>query len=107
MAVSISELMSKIPGAFAKAGAAGPDAIAQFHFSGREAGDWIVEIKSGVASVTQGTHPAPQVTLSADSDVCLQMFAGELDPLQAFLQGKVQFAGDLALAMKLAQMLRG
>lgn len=106
MALTISEWMTNFPAAFSGQAASCPDVIVQFHFSGREAGDWVLEVKAGVATVVRETHVAPQVTLSADSDDCLKVFTGELDPTQAFLQGKIRFWGDVALLMRIVQMLQ-
>jgi putative sterol carrier protein len=106
MPTTIAELMSKIPAILARQTTSVPDLLAQFTFTGREAGNWVVEVKNGAASVTQGTCPSPQVTLEADSDDCLKILSGELDALQAFLSGRIRAWGDVALMVKIVQLLR-
>jgi putative sterol carrier protein len=98
--------MSKMPGAFLPEKAPGLDAVIQFKFTGPEAGDWYAVIKDNKVVVDQGVHPAPKMTLTADSSDYVKIFTGELDGMQAFMQGKIKLAGDLNLAMKLTQMFK-
>ncbi|MHB8777012.1 MAG: SCP2 sterol-binding domain-containing protein [Anaerolineales bacterium] len=106
MPLTISDLMSKMPGAFLPEKAAGLDAVIQFKFTGVEPGEWYTVIKDGKVTVEKGTHAAPKMTLTADSADYVKIFTGELDGMQAFMQGKLKLAGDLNLAMKLTQMFK-
>jgi len=106
MPLTIADLMSKMPGAFQPEKASGLDAAIQFKFTGAEAGNWYAEIKDGKCATAQGEHPSPKMTLSADSSDYVKIFTGELDGMQAFMQGKIKLAGDLNLAMKLTQMFK-
>ncbi len=106
MPLTVADLMSKMPKAFLPEKAPGLDAIIQFKFSGAEAGDWFAAIKNDKCTVEQGTHPSPKMTLSADSTDYVKIFTGEVDGMQAFMQGKIKLAGDLNLAMKLMTMFK-
>jgi putative sterol carrier protein len=106
MPLTISDLMSKMPGAFVPEKAQGLDTVLQFKFTGNEPGDWYAEIKDGKVNVQQGAHPNPKMTLSADSDDYIKLFTGQLDPMQAFMQGKLKLMGDLNLAMKMTQFFK-
>ena len=106
MPLTVSELMEKMPAAFIPEKAQGVDAVIQFKFTGAEAGDWNATIKEGKVDVSRGTHPSPKMTLTADSSDYVKIFTGELDGMQAFMQGKIKLAGDLNLAMKLMQMFK-
>jgi putative sterol carrier protein len=106
MPLTIADLMSKMPGAFLPEKAPGLDAVIQFKFTGAEAGDWYAVIKEGKVTVEKGEHPSPKMTLTADSSDYVKIFTGELDGMQAFMQGKIKLAGDLNLAMKLTQMFK-
>jgi putative sterol carrier protein len=106
MPLTVSELMEKMPGAFIAEKGQGVDAVIQFKFTGAEAGDWNATIKDGKVNVGRGTHPSPKMTLTADSSDYVKIFTGELDGMQAFMQGKIKLAGDLNLAMKLMQMFK-
>lgn len=106
MSLTVETLMSKMPGAFLPEKAAGLDVVIQFKFNGAEAGEWYAVIKDGKCDVSKGTHPSPKMTLTADSADYVKIFTGELDGMQAFMQGKLKLAGDLNLAMKLMQMFK-
>jgi putative sterol carrier protein len=107
MALTISDLMEKMPGAFIPEKAQGVDAIVHFKFTGTEAGEWNAAIKDGKVEVAQGIPPKPaNMTLTADSNDYIKIITGELDGMQAFMQGKIKLAGDLNLALKLMQMFK-
>jgi putative sterol carrier protein len=106
MPLTVAQLMEKMPGAFIPEKAAGLDAVIQFKFTGAEAGDWYAVIKDGKVDVSKGEHASPKMTLTADSGDYVKIFTGELDGMQAFMQGKLKLAGDLNLAMKLTQMFK-
>ena len=106
MPLTVTDLMSKMPGAFLPEKALGLEAVIQFKFTGDEPGDWYAAIKDGKVEVKQGEHEAPKMTLTADSSDYVKIFTGELDGMQAFMQGKLKLAGDLNLAMKLTQMFK-
>ena len=106
MPLTVAQLMEKMPGAFIPEKAVGLDAVIQFKFTGAEAGEWYAVIKDGKVTVEKGTHASPKMTLTADSSDYVKIFTGELDGMQAFMQGKLKLAGDLNLAMKLTQMFK-
>ena len=106
MPLTISELMSKMPGALLPEKAEGIDAVIQFKFTGAEAGNWYATIKEGKCTVAQGDVPSPKMTLTADSADYIRIISGELDRMKAFMEGKIKLGGDLTLAMKLMQMFK-
>jgi putative sterol carrier protein len=98
--------MSKMPSAFIPEKAQGLDVVLQFKFTGAEPGDWYAEIKDGKVDVQHATHPNPKMTLTADSEDYIKLFTGQLDPMQAFMAGKLKLTGDLNLAMKMTQFFK-
>ena len=107
MPLTVAELMEKMPGAFIPEKAQGVNAVIHFKFTGAEAGEWNAAIKDGKVAVAQGAPAGqPNMTLTADSQDYVKIFTGELDGMQAFMQGKIKLGGDLNLAMKLMQMFK-
>ncbi|MCC6300075.1 MAG: SCP2 sterol-binding domain-containing protein [Anaerolineales bacterium] len=107
MPLTVSQLMEKMPGAFLPEKAQGVNATIHFKFTGAEAGDWNAKIADGKCEVAQGAPSGtPTMTLTADSGDYVKLFTGELDGMQAFMQGKLKLGGDLNLAMKLMQMFK-
>ncbi len=106
MPLTISELMTRMPGALLPEKAAGVDAVIQFNFTGGEPGNWYAIIKDGKCSVMQGDAPSPKMTLTVDSSDYIKIITGELDGMKAFMEGRIKLGGDLTLAMKLMQMFK-
>lgn len=106
MAISIEELFEKLPGAFRPEKAGDLDAVIQFELTGEEAGDWAVIIKDGQASVEKGRHEEPAMTFTADSQDYKDIVTGRMNPMNAFMQGKVKLQGNLNMAMKFAELFK-
>jgi putative sterol carrier protein len=98
--------MEKVMQAFQPEKAAGVNAKVQFHLTGNQGGDWIAMIRDQKLNVEPGTTADPNLVFSADSQDVLDMFSGKLNPMQAYMQGKVQFKGDMSLAMRLMGMFQ-
>jgi putative sterol carrier protein len=45
------------------------------------------------------------VTLTADAETFRRMLGGEIDPMAAFMQGRLKVDGDMSTAMKLGTAL--
>ena len=56
-------------------------------------------------SVTNEDKPA-DATVSISWDDFMALSAGQLDPMMAFMQGKLKIAGDMMIAQKLAPLLK-
>lgn len=107
MPLTVAQLMEKMPGAFIPEKAQGVNAVIHFKFTGAEAGEWNAKIADGKCEVKQGAPSgAATMTLTADSSDYVKIFTGELDGMQAFMQGKLKLGGDLNLAMKMMQMFK-
>ncbi len=107
MPLTVADLMEKMPGALIPEKAAGVNAVIHFKFTGAEPGEWNAVLNDGKVEVARGIpHSKPTMTLTADSSDFVKIFTGELDGMQAFMEGKVKLAGDLNLAMKMMQMFK-
>jgi hypothetical protein len=88
------------------AGAMPPSALAQLQMlrgvikmvvGGGPGGDWAVAFKLGPGPVPE--QPTTTVSVTADDAAALER--GELDPMQAFMSGRIQIAGDMTLLMQM------
>jgi putative sterol carrier protein len=79
----------------------GINAIAQLNLSGPEGGNWIVTIKDQKLEIVEGTHPSPTLTLKIAEVDFMEIVSGKLSAEKAFFTGRVQFKGDIAVALKL------
>lgn len=57
-------------------------------------------------AVVDNETGAADVTISMSPEDFIGLRQGRLDPMMAFMQGKMKIEGDMALAQKLAPMLR-
>ncbi len=100
------QFMQDLEKGFLPEKAAGIDAVIQFRLSGAEAGDYLLTIKDAKCSITEGIAPNPKMTLSADGTDFRNILAGKLDPMMAFMQGKIKVAGDINLGMRLMSLFK-
>jgi putative sterol carrier protein len=71
---------------------------------GEDGGQWHAAIGNQQLAVTPGVADNPTVTLSMAARDYLAMVNGELNAMQAFMQGKIRMKGDMALVMKMQKM---
>ena len=81
--------------------AAGIDVVAQINVTGPEGGNWTVTVKDQKLQVTEGTHPSPSLTLKMNENDFMDLVNGKLSAEKAFFTGRVQFKGNLSVALKL------
>jgi putative sterol carrier protein len=103
---TVQQLMDNMPKAFIPEKAQGVNSIIQYHLTGQEGGDWIVNINDGTCTVTPGVAPNPSMTLTADAQDYKDVILGKSNAMTAFMQGKLRLAGDLNLAMKLTNFFK-
>jgi putative sterol carrier protein len=81
-------------------------AVIQYHLTGEEGGDWIINIHEGKCMVEEGVADSPTVSLTSDAGDFRDVLLGKANGMQYFMQGKIKLAGDLNLAMKLTSMFK-
>ena len=77
------------------------DGLLRLVVSGGEGGDWTVSVKLGPGAIPE--QSTTTVTLSAED--AASMASGDLNPLEAFMAGRIQLAGDVALVMQIQAIL--
>lgn len=96
--------MAMVAGLFDSEKAVGIDAKVQLHITGEQAGDWIVSISDQKLSIAPGVASDPTLTFSAESKDIIDVYNGKISPMQAYVQGKVIFLGDISTAVRLARL---
>jgi putative sterol carrier protein len=103
---TVKELVFNHEKAFMPEKAAGLEAIVQYHLTGDEGGDFIIQIKDDKCSVSEGVAEDPVMTMTADGIYFRDVLLGKEDGMKGFMEGKLQLAGDLNLAMKLTSFFK-
>jgi putative sterol carrier protein len=106
MAHTVESLLAMVPKTLPGDKAKSVDTIVQLNVTGSQAGQWNAVIKDGNVNVSKGTHAAPELTVTADTADILAVANGELDPTQAFMQGKAQVKGDLTEVIGLVDLFK-
>ena len=73
------------------------DGVIKMCVTGAEGGDWAVAFKLGPGPIPD----EPTTTVSITAEDAAAMESGELDPMQAFMGGKLQVQGDMTLMMQM------
>ncbi|MDX1813684.1 MAG: SCP2 sterol-binding domain-containing protein [Candidatus Bathyarchaeia archaeon] len=92
-----------LPSRFNSEKAGGIDVIVQVSIVGPNGGDWAVTIKNQELKVEEGTHPSPTLKLKMAETDYINLVNGKISGEKAFLTGKLQFKGNIALALKLRE----
>jgi len=98
---TIRKLMAAMPEAFKPAKAAGVNAVIQYNLTGEGGSQWQSKIADGVCTVEEGEAENPTMTITMDANDYVDMMAGRLDGMQAFMTGKIKVNGDIMLASRL------
>ncbi|MFN2158923.1 MAG: SCP2 sterol-binding domain-containing protein [Anaerolineales bacterium] len=103
---TIEQLIRNHEKAFIPEKAEGLTAVIQYHLTGEEGGDWIININDGKCNVEEGEADSPTMTLTSDAADFGDVLLGKANGMQYFMEGKIKLAGDLNLAMKLTSMFK-
>jgi len=104
--ITVKEMVFNHEKAFQPDVAEGVDAVIQYKLTGEEAGDYIITIKDGKCTVTEGVAENPTMTLNADARDLGDVLLGKANGMQYFMKGRLQLSGDLNLAMKLTSFFK-
>jgi len=83
----------------------GINALIQFDLSGENGGLYWVKLDNGQAESGEGAADNPNMTLKSTADDWVAVYNGELNAMNAFMNGKLKIQGDMGLAMKLQAMI--
>ena len=102
--MTAAEVFDQMPEAFLAEKAGDLRATFQFNLSGEGGGDWAVTVADGACTVAEGNAEKPDVAIDMAADDFVKMTSGELQPIVAFMQGKIKLKGDMNLAIKVQEL---
>ena len=101
---TVADIFKQMPQQFDASKAKNANFSIQFDLSGDNGGQWFAKIADGKCDTGEGTIEAPSATIRMDATDYVKMTSGELNPMAAFMTGKVKVEGDLNSVMQLQSL---
>jgi putative sterol carrier protein len=101
MTTQASELIESMPQAFRPDKAGNAKAAIQLDLKGDGGGVWLLDIANGECQVRPATDAKPDVTVTMGADDFVALYHNRLNPVQAFMSGKIKVSGNVGLVMQL------
>lgn len=79
--------------------------IYQFNLTGDDAANYFVAVEASGVEVKEGTADNAGVTITMAASDFKDLAAGSLNPMSAFMSGKLSVAGDMSMALKLQTLI--
>lgn len=102
--MTVGELFETMIHKYDPKAAAGMTKTLQWNITGDEAGVWAFQIINGEGKLIPGGVEKPDITFTTSGKDWLAIAEGRLDPMKAFMSGKLKVKGDMMLAMKVPQL---
>ena len=104
--ILLHETIEKIPNYFLPEEASGFSADILVHIAGEGGGTWTVQIKDQKCVILENETTSPDFEISAEAEDCIKILQGELNPAQAYMNGKIDFRGNFFRLTALSKMFR-
>jgi putative sterol carrier protein len=99
--MTVAETIKGLQEHFNPEAASGLNKILQLNISGNEAGKWALKIANQTCELIPGGVEKPDLTLSLADKDWIAIAEGKLDPMNAYMTGKLKTTGDITLAMRI------
>ena len=106
MTDEIRDFLGKIANPFQLENAEDITAKVLLTVEGPGGGSWVADCKNNVCAITEGTVEKPDLEVKATAEDTKKLITGELDPVKAFMGGKVKVVGNMFLGMKLLKSIK-
>lgn len=102
--MTVAETFKNIQARFNPTAAAGLNKTIQVNLSGNEGGKWAIQIAHQTCELIPGGVDKPDLTLTMTDQDWLALIERRLDPMSAFVTGRLKATGDLQLAMRVSDL---
>ena len=104
--MTVAETFENMQTHFNPAAAAGLNKTIQMNISGEEAGQWAIKIVNQTCELITGGVEKPDLTMAMSDKDWIAIVERKLDPMNAFVTGKIKATGDMMLAMRIQNLFQ-
>lgn len=101
MSSTVREMVERMPDAFLPEKAGDATARIQLDLTGDQGGAWLLDVAERQCTVTEEKASQVDVTVTMDADDFVALYSNKLNPVQAFMSGKIKIAGNVGMVMQL------
>ena len=101
MSPTAREMLEAMPDAFLPDKAGDATALIQLDLAGDDGGAWLLDISDGECNVREEKASKSDVTVTMDADDFVALYSNKLNPVQAFMSGRIKVAGNVGMVMQL------
>jgi putative sterol carrier protein len=101
MSSAVREMLEKMPGAFLPAKAGDATARIQLDLTGADGGAWLLDVANRQCTVTEEKADRADVIVIMDADDFVALYSNKLNPVQAFMSGRIKVSGNVGMVMQL------
>lgn len=99
---SVTDMFDKLRERFQPEKARGDNGLIAFELSGEGGGNFWLQVSEGALNMGEGAPPAEaDAILRAEAADLMKIMGGELNPMMAFMAGKVKVERNMGMVMKL------
>jgi putative sterol carrier protein len=84
----------------------GLDAVVGLDLAGEGGGQWTLNFTGGNLAVSEGADPSAGATLKLSANDFVALGRRQLNPVSAFMSGKLKVVGNMAMIMKLQPLFQ-
>jgi putative sterol carrier protein len=106
MALTVEEIFARMDGLFLPERAQGVSASVAYKVTGEGGGDYTCVVKDGAFTLLKEAKADASATVTISTEDWVALNEGRLDPMAAYMSGKLKGAGDLGLLQKFPKMFK-
>lgn len=106
MPLTVPEIFERMPGLFQPDRAAGVDAAVAYKVTGEGGGEYTCIVKDGTFALETSARADANATVTISAADWIALNEGTLDPMAAYMSGKLKATGDQNLLMKFPKLFK-
>ena len=106
MSLTVPEIFDRMPGLFQPDRAAGVNASVAYKVTGEGGGEYTCIVKDGTFALEAGARADANATVTISAADWIALNEGTLDPMAAYMSGKLKASGDQNLLMKFPKLFK-